>query len=145
MVPELNLPIQAWSLAADADSTVIVFDCGNYQRIGVRHRASQTLYLSGLIDTRTCEDPEYGKLQAGIHLAIVQDALSRLPKLNADEETTTDNAQQARKRRRSDENPDDPKSKKRKINANQADDCDTADVLVQSYVRRFLELFGTRG
>ncbi len=61
------------------DSSTIIWDCGNYLRIGIRHRESQTLYLSDLIDVRTCTDPAYGKIWLGLHIAIVSDALERLP------------------------------------------------------------------
>ncbi|KAJ7155835.1 hypothetical protein C8R46DRAFT_1295921 [Mycena filopes] len=40
----------AWSRAVSRDSTVIVFHSGNFERIGIRDRATQTLYLSDLIE-----------------------------------------------------------------------------------------------
>lgn len=94
-----------------------MFDCGNFQRIGIRHRESQTLYLSDLIDTQTCDDPRYGKLHVGIHLAIVQDALNRLPKLNnSDAREKVDEAEQkSRKRRHRSASPDPKHPKKRKV------------------------------
>ncbi|KAF8907637.1 hypothetical protein CPB84DRAFT_1768412, partial [Gymnopilus junonius] len=52
------------------DSTFIIFHCGRYERIGFRHRASQTLYLSGLIDPINMKDPSYRKLHIGLHVAI---------------------------------------------------------------------------
>ncbi|KDR68681.1 hypothetical protein GALMADRAFT_282866 [Galerina marginata CBS 339.88] len=67
----------AWARAAKQDSTFMVFNCGIYERIGVRHRESQTLYLSPLIETINCRDPPYGKLHLGLHTAIVQDFLER--------------------------------------------------------------------
>ncbi len=70
---------QAWANAVKLDSSTMIWDCGNYLRIGIRHRESQTLYLSDLIDVRTCTDPAYGKIWLGLHLAIVSDALERLP------------------------------------------------------------------
>ncbi|KAF9026959.1 hypothetical protein BDZ89DRAFT_1113657 [Hymenopellis radicata] len=68
---------RAWANAVRADSSVIIFDCGNYLRIGIRHRETQTLLLSELVDVCTRKDPAYGKIWAGIHLAIVDDALQR--------------------------------------------------------------------
>jgi ADP-heptose:LPS heptosyltransferase len=59
------------------DATFIIFHCGDRERIGIRHRESQTLYLSGLIDTTACKDPTYGEIQVGLYLAIIQDALQR--------------------------------------------------------------------
>ncbi len=69
--------LQAWANAVRADSSVIIFDCGNYLRIGIRHRETQTLLLSELVDVCACKDPAYGKIWAGVHLAIVDDALQR--------------------------------------------------------------------
>jgi hypothetical protein len=43
----------------------------------VRHRASQTLYVSGVIEPHACIDPGYGKLQVGIYVAAIQDAMDR--------------------------------------------------------------------
>ncbi|KAF9020971.1 hypothetical protein BDZ89DRAFT_1071891 [Hymenopellis radicata] len=70
---------RAWANAVKLDSSTMIWDCGNFLRIGIRHRESQTLYLSDLIDVRTCTDPAYGKIWLGLHLAIVSDALERLP------------------------------------------------------------------
>ncbi|KIM42842.1 hypothetical protein M413DRAFT_26824 [Hebeloma cylindrosporum] len=51
--------------------------CGRYERIGIRHRASQTLYLSGLIDTINNRNPRYRKLQVALCSSIIQDLLER--------------------------------------------------------------------
>ncbi|KIM39104.1 hypothetical protein M413DRAFT_236022 [Hebeloma cylindrosporum] len=68
---------RAWARAVENDATFIIFHCGDRERIGIRHRESQTLYLSELIDTTACKDPPYGAIQVGLHLAIMQDALQR--------------------------------------------------------------------
>ncbi|KAF8895852.1 hypothetical protein CPB84DRAFT_1930827 [Gymnopilus junonius] len=60
----------AWVTAAKNDSTFMVFQCGRYERIGFHHRASQTLYLSGVIDTVNIKDPSYRKLHISLHIAI---------------------------------------------------------------------------
>ncbi|KAG6876996.1 hypothetical protein C0993_011195 [Termitomyces sp. T159_Od127] len=60
------------------DTTFIVFHCGNYERIGFRHRESQTLFISSLIDIHNCSNPAYGELQAGLYVSIVQDAINRV-------------------------------------------------------------------
>jgi hypothetical protein len=57
------------------DDATFIFHCGDRERIGIRHRESQTLYLSGLIDMTACKDPTYGEIQVGLHLTIIQDAL----------------------------------------------------------------------
>lgn len=59
------------------DTTFIIFHCGKYERIGVRHRATGTLFLSNLIDVHSCRDPGYGKIQAGLYLLIIKDAMER--------------------------------------------------------------------
>jgi hypothetical protein len=43
----------------------------------VRHRLSQTLYVSDVIEPPTCKNPAYGKLQVGIYIAAIQDAINR--------------------------------------------------------------------
>ncbi|KAJ7173337.1 hypothetical protein C8R46DRAFT_113435 [Mycena filopes] len=68
----------AWSRAVNRDSTVIVFHSGNFERIGIRDRATQTLYLSDLIEVPTCSEPGYGKLHIGLYITIFRDALDRL-------------------------------------------------------------------
>ncbi|KAF9040266.1 hypothetical protein BDZ89DRAFT_1060691 [Hymenopellis radicata] len=72
---------KAWVAAVRNDATAIIFDCGNFIRIGVRHRERQTLFLSSLIDIRTCKDPSYGGLWTALHVAIASDAMQRLPLL----------------------------------------------------------------
>ena len=59
------------------DTTFIIFHCGKYERIGVRHRATGTLFLSNLIDVHGCRDPGYGKIQVGLYLLIIRDAMER--------------------------------------------------------------------
>ncbi|PPR00326.1 LOW QUALITY PROTEIN: hypothetical protein CVT26_009741 [Gymnopilus dilepis] len=77
--PEFGHYIQhAWATAATYDSTFMIFQCGRYERIGFRDRASQTLYLSGIIDPINIKNPSYRKLHIGLHTVIVQDALERL-------------------------------------------------------------------
>ena len=59
------------------DSTFIIFHCGKYERIGMRHRETGTLFLSDLIDVHSCRDPGYGKIQTGLYLLIIRDAMER--------------------------------------------------------------------
>ncbi|KAF8651026.1 hypothetical protein AX16_004960 [Volvariella volvacea WC 439] len=66
----------AWAQAVRDDCTFIVFHCGKYERIGIRHREMQTLYLSDVIDTE--QFGMYGKLQLGLHIAMVKDAMERM-------------------------------------------------------------------
>ncbi|KAF4573544.1 hypothetical protein AB1N83_009777 [Pleurotus pulmonarius] len=68
----------AWVTACRRDSTFIIFQCGNYERIGIRHRASQTLYLSDLISVPSIMEPgSYTKLHLGLYVSIIRDALDR--------------------------------------------------------------------
>jgi len=48
---------------------------GNYEFIGIRHRRDQTLYISPLIDRVSIGN--YGWLQTGLYLAVIEDALAR--------------------------------------------------------------------
>lgn len=65
---------------------MIVFHCGKYERIGVRHRESQTLFLSELIDVAACQNPAYAQLHLGLHIAILRDAMDRSGRLTAVQE-----------------------------------------------------------
>ncbi|KIM88062.1 hypothetical protein PILCRDRAFT_63060 [Piloderma croceum F 1598] len=72
-----NLVQQAWAQAVRVDGTIIILHSGNHELVCVRHRKSQTLYVSDLIEPPTCKDPGYGKLQVGIYLAAIQDMMDR--------------------------------------------------------------------
>ncbi|TFK63612.1 hypothetical protein BDN72DRAFT_902258 [Pluteus cervinus] len=69
-----GLAHHVWRLAVQNDTTVIVINCGNYERIGIRHRASQTLYLSDMVDLTK---PGYGKFYLGVLMSAVDDMLTR--------------------------------------------------------------------
>ncbi|KAF9040223.1 hypothetical protein BDZ89DRAFT_1129141 [Hymenopellis radicata] len=97
---------KAWVHAVRIDATAVIFDCGNFLRIGIRHRKSQTLFLSSLIDIRTCKDPSYGSLWTALHIAIASDAVKRLPLLEnallGKRKSTYDEPQRARKKSKTD-------------------------------------------
>ncbi|KAJ3515656.1 hypothetical protein NLJ89_g1624 [Agrocybe chaxingu] len=77
-VPSATHHIQhAWARAVLTDSTFIIFHCGRYERIGIRHRKTQTLYLSELVDTVLSSDPTYRTLHIGLYIAILKDLLDR--------------------------------------------------------------------
>ncbi|KAF9023138.1 hypothetical protein BDZ89DRAFT_1070138 [Hymenopellis radicata] len=82
--PNARIIMQAWVTAVKVDASTIVFDCGNFVRIGVRHRESQTLFLSDMIDIRSCKEPSYGGLLLALDIAVTFDALQRLPLLEND-------------------------------------------------------------
>lgn len=63
------------------DTTFIVFQCGNFERIGIRHRQSQTLYLSDIVDVVNGKDPAYGKLHTGLFIAAFEDGFDRAQQL----------------------------------------------------------------
>ncbi|KAK0490401.1 hypothetical protein IW261DRAFT_1616814 [Armillaria novae-zelandiae] len=72
---------RAWVQAINFDATIIVFDCENYFRVGVRHRKTQTLFISDLVDASST-DPAYGKVITAINIAIIRDAMDRTPLLD---------------------------------------------------------------
>ena len=43
----------------------------------LRHRGTQTLYVSNLIEPPKCENPGYGKLHVGVYIAAIQEAVDR--------------------------------------------------------------------
>ena len=73
----------------EADATLIIFHCGNCERIGYRHRSSQTLFLSDLIDVTSSSKPHYGQLQIGLYMIILQDALERIRLIKNGSTTST--------------------------------------------------------
>ncbi|KIM41030.1 hypothetical protein M413DRAFT_158239 [Hebeloma cylindrosporum] len=75
---------RAWCHAVENDATFIIFHCGRYERIGFRHRETQTLYLSELIDPSAV--PMYGKMEIGLQVAIAKDLLERRAASRKEEE-----------------------------------------------------------
>ena len=73
----------------EADATLIIFHCGKWERIGYRHRTSQTLFLSDLIDVSTGSNPRYGQLQTGLYMIILRDALERIRLIKDGSATST--------------------------------------------------------
>ncbi|KAF9487642.1 hypothetical protein BDN71DRAFT_616206 [Pleurotus eryngii] len=78
-VPSVDHVLQhAWVTATRRDSTFIIFQCGNFERIGVRHRASQTLYLSDVVNVPNMADPSpYTELHVNLYMSILDDAMRR--------------------------------------------------------------------
>ncbi|KAM6503004.1 hypothetical protein JOM56_002981 [Amanita muscaria] len=68
---------QAWAQAVRVDGTVIVLHSGNHELVCLRHRESQTLYVSNVIEPPTCVEPGYGKLHVGVYIAVIEDAIDR--------------------------------------------------------------------
>ena len=69
--------MQAWARAVHVDGTVIILHLGNQELVCLRHRGSQTLYVSDIIVPSTCVDPGYGKLHVGIYIDAMQDMMDR--------------------------------------------------------------------
>ncbi|KAJ6465214.1 hypothetical protein C8R47DRAFT_1155363 [Mycena vitilis] len=65
-----------WNESVIEDSTFIVFTNGVSERIGIRHRESQTLFLSDLISVSRC-DPPYGRIHIGLYITAYRDAVNR--------------------------------------------------------------------
>jgi hypothetical protein len=56
----------------------MVLHSGNHEIIGIRHRETQTLYISDVIEPHSCSNPAYGKLQVGIYIAAIQETIDRV-------------------------------------------------------------------
>src|SRR6266550_8198125 len=69
--------MQAWAHAVRVDGTIIVLNSGNQELVCVRHRRSQTLYVSDAFEPSKCSNPGYGKLHVGIYVAAIQDMMDR--------------------------------------------------------------------
>lgn len=59
-------------------TTLVVFNCGNLERIGVRDRHTQSLYLTDVIDIHACKEPAYGRLHVALYMIALEDALDRV-------------------------------------------------------------------
>ncbi|KAM6493938.1 hypothetical protein JOM56_010299 [Amanita muscaria] len=68
---------EAWAQATRVDGSIIVLQSGNHEFIGIRHRTTQTLYISDLIKPHACKEPSYGRFHVGIYIAGIRDALDR--------------------------------------------------------------------
>ena len=66
-----------WAQATKADTSIVVVQSGNYEFVGVRHRQSQTLYISDIIEPHACKEASYGKIHVGIYVAAALDAIDR--------------------------------------------------------------------
>lgn len=69
--------MQAWAQATKADTTLIVLHSGNHELICVRHRESQTLFVSNVIEPYNCVNPGYSKLHIGVCIASIEDMFDR--------------------------------------------------------------------
>ncbi|KAF8954477.1 hypothetical protein BDZ97DRAFT_1864931 [Flammula alnicola] len=105
----------AWTQAAVNDATFIVFNCGNYERIGIRHRRSQTLFLSDLINPTTCQNPAYGKLHIGLHAAVIADVLERQKQFQATQSKSQDTATGTKRSTEVLENSEETRSKRPRL------------------------------
>lgn len=73
---------QLWAELVNSDATFVVLNAGNFEIIGRRHRSSQTLYISPLIDiSATAENPSYYKLHIGLYIVAWRDACERATSL----------------------------------------------------------------
>jgi hypothetical protein len=91
------------------DGTIIVIHSGNYEVIGIRHRESQTLYISDVIEPPTCKNPAYGKLHTGIYIAAIKDAMDRAKQLLDKSQPQSLGDDEDPSHNNKDENEDDPK------------------------------------
>ena len=55
----------------------MVLHSGNHEIVGIRHRETQTLYISHVIEPHSCSNPAYGKIQVGIYIAAIQETIDR--------------------------------------------------------------------
>jgi hypothetical protein len=57
---------------------VLILHAGNYEYVCLRHRETQTLYVSDILHVPCLKDPGYGKVQIGIYITALEDALERI-------------------------------------------------------------------
>lgn len=57
---------------------MLILHAANYEYICLRHRETQTLYVSDILHVPFLKDPGYGKVQIGIYIIALEDALQRI-------------------------------------------------------------------
>ena len=86
----------------------MVLHSGNHEIIGIRHRKTQTLYVSPVIEPHSCSNPAYGKIQVGIYIAAIQETMDRARQdIEAREKTAHDPPADMNEEPNSDADPDD--------------------------------------
>ncbi|KAF8504379.1 hypothetical protein F5888DRAFT_1655213 [Russula emetica] len=68
---------QTWAQAVRNKCTIMVMHSGNHEIVGIRHRKTQTLYVSHVIEPHCCSNSVYGKIQVGIYIAAMQETMDR--------------------------------------------------------------------
>ncbi|KAJ7236857.1 hypothetical protein B0H12DRAFT_122332 [Mycena haematopus] len=120
-----------WARAVENDSTLIIFNCGNYERIGVRYRETRTLYLSDLIDVTSCKDPGYVKIHAGVFMSLTLDAICRAKDAERVLEHPQTSPRRSSRKRSGTETRIEPENKsKRRKTVSEPDPEETASKLV---------------
>ncbi|KAJ6603736.1 hypothetical protein B0H10DRAFT_2078783, partial [Mycena sp. CBHHK59/15] len=71
-----------WNQAVYEDSSFIIFTNGNTERIGIRHRETQTLFLSETIDVPRC-NPAYVRVHVGLYISAFRDNVDRYTQMLA--------------------------------------------------------------
>lgn len=71
-----------WAEAVRNDATIMVLQAGNLEYIGIRHRDTQTLFLSKLIHVD--EYPNYGKLHTSLCISAFWDAVDRATQMETE-------------------------------------------------------------
>ncbi|KAF7296408.1 hypothetical protein HMN09_01111100 [Mycena chlorophos] len=77
----LHVLQQTWAQATKADATFVSISAGTVEILGLRHRGTQTLYLSDII--LPCSDKNYHQQETGFFIAIFRDAIERTKLLAA--------------------------------------------------------------
>ncbi|PPR07932.1 hypothetical protein CVT24_000912 [Panaeolus cyanescens] len=73
-----------WAKMVSIDATFSIISCGTKERVAVRHRTSNSLFLSDVIDPESVE--EYGGIHIGLYCMILKDALGRASHLKEEAE-----------------------------------------------------------
>jgi hypothetical protein len=66
----------------------MVLHSGNHEIIGIRHRKTQTLYISDVIQPPFCSNPSYGKLQIGLYISAIKETIDRMKQDTKEQEMT---------------------------------------------------------
>ncbi|KIM41017.1 hypothetical protein M413DRAFT_28113 [Hebeloma cylindrosporum] len=126
---------RAWCHAVENDATFIIFHCGKYERIGFRHRETQTLYLSELIDPSAV--PMYGKMEIGLQIAIAKDLLERRAASRKEEEELA----RTSKKRPAEDNESDGNNKRQRTEKRPERANPSAEIIEAGLGSRDLALF----
>ena len=72
------MPFRAWAETIRNHCSVVVVNSGKFEFIGIRHRKSQTMYITDIFKpSKPGEGIGYGEIHIGLYISALLDAMER--------------------------------------------------------------------